>query len=197
MFFSKRAFNALSSSSRCSGDNSFFDIVFFDIVFMLRKEVVHFYFNNISLCCASVSGFSLHANVCIPARPRRQLEKLCRYDARPPVATERLSRLPDGWLLYRLRHRWRDGTTHVVFDRSNSWRSWPPSCRRPNSTWYAITGCLLRQLVGGDTLFLKSERQFRIFSVPPQYQNVTTHLPRVYDFYSARECSAAIRGTMI
>lgn len=66
--------------------------------------------------CASVSGFSVHANVCIPARARRQLEKLCRYVARPPVATERLSRLPDGRLLYRLKHRWRDGTTHVLFE---------------------------------------------------------------------------------
>jgi Putative transposase len=66
--------------------------------------------------CASVSGFSVHANVCIPARARRQLEKLCRYAARPPVATERLSRLSDGRLLYGLRHRWRDGTTHVIFE---------------------------------------------------------------------------------
>lgn len=41
---------------------------------------------------------------------------LCRYVARPPVATERLSRLTDGRLLYRLKHRWRDGTTHVVFE---------------------------------------------------------------------------------
>jgi hypothetical protein len=36
--------------------------------------------------------------------------------ARPPVATERLARLPDGRLLYRLKHRWRDGTSHVVFE---------------------------------------------------------------------------------
>ena len=36
--------------------------------------------------------------------------------ARPPVATERLSRLEDGQLLYRLKHRWRDGTIHVVFE---------------------------------------------------------------------------------
>ena len=42
------------------------------------------------------------------------MEKLCRYAA--PVATERLSLLPDGRLLYRLRHRRRDGTTHVVFE---------------------------------------------------------------------------------
>ncbi len=66
--------------------------------------------------CASVSGVSLHANVAVPARDRRRLERLCRYVARPPVATERLSRLPDGQLLYRLKHRWRDGTSHVVFD---------------------------------------------------------------------------------
>ena len=46
----------------------------------------------------------------------RQLEKLCRYAARPLVTTERLSLLPDRRLLYRLRHRWRHGTTHVVFE---------------------------------------------------------------------------------
>jgi hypothetical protein len=65
--------------------------------------------------CASVGGVSVHADVAVPARDRRRLERLCRYGARPPVATERLSRLEDGRLLYRLKHRWRDGTTHVVF----------------------------------------------------------------------------------
>lgn len=66
--------------------------------------------------CASVDGVSLHANVAVPARDRRRLERLCRYVARPPVATDRLSRLADGRLLYRLKHRWRDGTSHVVFE---------------------------------------------------------------------------------
>jgi hypothetical protein len=66
--------------------------------------------------CASVGGVSLHANVAVPARDRRRLERLCRYVARPPLATQRLSRLGDGRLLYRLKHRWRDGTTHVVFE---------------------------------------------------------------------------------
>jgi hypothetical protein len=66
--------------------------------------------------CAAVSGFSLHANVCIPAKARRQLENLCGYAGRPAVATERLSVLPDGRLLYRLRHRWRNDATHVVFE---------------------------------------------------------------------------------
>ena len=66
--------------------------------------------------CANVSGFSLHANVCIPAKARRQLESLCRYVARPAVATERLSLLLDGRVSYCLRHKWRDGTTHVLFE---------------------------------------------------------------------------------
>jgi hypothetical protein len=65
---------------------------------------------------AAISGFSLHANVCIPAKARRPLENLCRYVARPPVATERLSVLPGGRVAYRLRHHWRDGTTHVPLD---------------------------------------------------------------------------------
>ena len=67
--------------------------------------------------CASVGGISLHAGVAVPARDRRRLERLCRYAARPPVATERLSERPDHRLIYRLRHRWRDGTTHMVFER--------------------------------------------------------------------------------
>jgi hypothetical protein len=65
--------------------------------------------------CASIGGISLHANVAVPARDRARLERLCRYAARPPIATERLSRLDDGRLLYELKHRWRDGTTHIGF----------------------------------------------------------------------------------
>jgi len=66
--------------------------------------------------CAGLSRVNLHANVCIPAKAHHQSEKLSRYAARPPTATERLSILPDGRVLYRLRHRWRDGTTHVAFE---------------------------------------------------------------------------------
>lgn len=66
--------------------------------------------------CAAAMGFTLHADVAVPARDRRRLERLCRYVARPPVATDRLERLPDGRLLYHLRHRWRDGTTQIVFE---------------------------------------------------------------------------------
>ncbi len=66
--------------------------------------------------CANIGGVSLHANVAVPARDRMRLERLCRYAARPPLATERLSRLANGRLLYELKHRWRDGTTHIGFE---------------------------------------------------------------------------------
>lgn len=56
-------------------------------------------------CCALVEGFSIHAGVCVPARDRVRLEHLLRYAARPPLSNERLSLLPDGRLLYRLKRR--------------------------------------------------------------------------------------------
>jgi hypothetical protein len=67
-------------------------------------------------CCALVEGFSIHAGVCVPARDRVRLERLLRYAARPPLSNERLSLLPDGRLLYRLKRRWSDGTTHVIYE---------------------------------------------------------------------------------
>jgi hypothetical protein len=42
--------------------------------------------------------------------------RLARYAGRPPLAAERLMLLPDGRLLYRLKHRWRDGTAHVIYE---------------------------------------------------------------------------------
>ena len=60
---------------------------------------------------------SLHADVAVPARDRKRLERLCRYVARPPIAIDRLEALPDGRLAYRLKTRWRDGTTHVLMER--------------------------------------------------------------------------------
>jgi len=69
--------------------------------------------------CAMVSGFSVHANVGIEAHDRMRLERLCRYAGRPAVATERLTALPDGRLLYRLKRPWRDGTSAVIFERQD------------------------------------------------------------------------------
>jgi Putative transposase len=66
--------------------------------------------------CATADGFSLHANVAVPAGDRARLERLARYCARGPLALERLERLADGRLLYRFKRPWRDGTAHIILD---------------------------------------------------------------------------------
>ncbi len=68
-----------------------------------------------SLCFAH-GGFSLHAQVLVPQGQRERLEHLCRYVARPAIATERLSLARNGRVIYRLRRHWRDGTSSVSFD---------------------------------------------------------------------------------
>jgi hypothetical protein len=65
--------------------------------------------------CADVAGFNVHANTSARAGDRKRLEILVRYLARPPIANERLSELPDGRLALKFKQVWRDGSTHVVF----------------------------------------------------------------------------------
>ena len=63
--------------------------------------------------CASLGGFSLHANTAVPAHRRDQLERLLRYTARGAVSLERLERDANGDLLYRFTRPWSDGTTGI------------------------------------------------------------------------------------
>jgi hypothetical protein len=67
-------------------------------------------------CHAHRAGFDLHAGLVVPARDRARLERTCRYALRPPVAADRLRLTQTGQVLLALRHRWRDGTTHLLFD---------------------------------------------------------------------------------
>ncbi len=63
--------------------------------------------------CASVHGFSLHANTAIPAHRRDQLEQLIRSTARGAVSLERLQEDTNGDLVYTFTHPWSDGTTGI------------------------------------------------------------------------------------
>jgi hypothetical protein len=63
--------------------------------------------------CASVHGFSLHANTLVPAHRRDQLERLLRYTARGAVSLERLDVNADRDLIYTFTHPWSDGTTGI------------------------------------------------------------------------------------
>jgi Putative transposase len=63
--------------------------------------------------CASINGFSLHANTQVPAHRRDQLERLIRYTARGAVALEHLAEDANGDLLYSFTKPWSDDTTGV------------------------------------------------------------------------------------
>lgn len=65
--------------------------------------------------CAALGGFSLHADTACGPYDRCKLERLCRYVARPPVACDRLSRRPDGLLVYKLKTPYTDGTRYLLF----------------------------------------------------------------------------------
>ena len=64
----------------------------------------------------TADGFSLHAGVAAGADERQKVERLCRYIARPAIATGRLSLTAQGQVRYTLKTPYRDGTTHVVFE---------------------------------------------------------------------------------
>src|SRR5215831_18190500 len=63
--------------------------------------------------CASIHGFSLHANTHVPAHRRDQLERLLRYTARGAVSLERLAQDANGDLVYTFANPWSDGTTGI------------------------------------------------------------------------------------
>jgi hypothetical protein len=64
--------------------------------------------------CASVNGFSLHANTQVPAHRRDQLERLMRYMARGSVALERWEEDANGDLIYTFTRPWSDSTTGIT-----------------------------------------------------------------------------------
>ena len=61
-------------------------------------------------------GVNVHAKQCVDGRDRRQLERLCRYIARPPIAQDRLERRADGRLELSFKRPWKDGTRAVVLE---------------------------------------------------------------------------------
>ncbi len=63
---------------------------------------------------ARLGGFSLHADVAVPARRRDRLDHLLRYLVRPPLALARLTESTGGQLLYQFRRPWSDGSTALL-----------------------------------------------------------------------------------
>ena len=63
------------------------------------------------------ADLSLHAGVSTEAHQRDKLERLCRYVTRPAVSEKRLALTSNGNIRYQLKTPYRDGTTHVIFER--------------------------------------------------------------------------------
>jgi len=66
--------------------------------------------------CAFLEGFSLHANTWVHENDRDNLVRLCGYGARGPLSLERLSRLPDGRVAYRMKRPSASGQTVLVLE---------------------------------------------------------------------------------
>src|SRR5437867_3671563 len=64
--------------------------------------------------CAKLYDFTLHAAVRWGADQRKELEHLCRYITRPPIANERLKCSRAGDVVLLLKSAFKDGTTHIV-----------------------------------------------------------------------------------
>ena len=61
-------------------------------------------------------GINVHARRVVGGRDRPQIERLCRYVTRPPLAQERLELRRDGRLELTLKNIWRDGTRAIIFE---------------------------------------------------------------------------------
>ena len=64
--------------------------------------------------CADADGVNLHAGVHVPAGQPQRLERLLCYLLRPPLVRERLSLLPDGRVMLRLKRPYADGTEALL-----------------------------------------------------------------------------------
>ena len=65
---------------------------------------------------AEVRGVNVHAQQVVDGRDRPQLERLCRYITRPPLAQDSLELRADGRIELTLKSMWRDGTRAIVFE---------------------------------------------------------------------------------
>lgn len=64
---------------------------------------------------AELNGFNLKADKLIKSHQRWKLSRLVRYVARPPLATDRLTKSDDGQTIrYAMKRPWSDGTTQIV-----------------------------------------------------------------------------------
>jgi hypothetical protein len=71
---------------------------------------------SVSGLSARQCGFSLHAATTAPAHDARARETLCKYVLRPPLAEQRVKKLPSGFVRIELKRAFSDGTVAIDLD---------------------------------------------------------------------------------
>jgi hypothetical protein len=100
--------------------------------------------------CVREGGMSLHADVAVPDRDRRRLERLARYILRSPICLDRLEAQPGGRLSYKLKSPWRDGTTHILMERHELLERLAPLIPPPRAHQVRYFGILAPSASGRD-----------------------------------------------
>jgi hypothetical protein len=109
--------------------------------------------------CVREGGMSLHADVAVPARDRRRLERLSRYILRSPICLDRLEAQPDGRLSYKLKTQWRDGTTHILMERHELLERLAPLIPPPRAHQVRYFGILAPSASGRDHVVPGARRE--------------------------------------
>jgi hypothetical protein len=148
--------------------------------------------------CASVHGFSLHANVAVPAHRRDQLARLIRYTARGAVSLERLEADANGDLLSTFTRPWSDGTTGIKLSPLELLETLAALVPLPRMHLVRYSGCLaphsrLRRLIT-PTPRQQGLEAPAAGSTSPSWSWARL-LKRVFAFDMAR-CPACGRGTL-
>jgi len=104
------------------------------------------------------------------------------YIARPPISNDRLTRDERGRILYRLRHPYRDGTTHVVFTPTSFLERLCALIPRPHKHMWKYHGVLAPASSWRPEIIPRGAAE----SVPPQAPLDLRHGPRSTAIYAGR-----------
>jgi hypothetical protein len=144
---------------------------------------------------ARLTGFSLHAATVCEAHQRSRLERLCRYITRPPIATRRLSVDDRGRVMYRYRHPFRDGSTHVVLEPLDFIARLAALVPRPRLNLTRFHGVFAPNFKHRARIVPHRSRRVVDSDIPPAPMSWMQRLKRVFaiDIETCPECGGKLR----